>query len=152
MKYLSSFFYLKQAALISYTIAAFSFSFQRLLKSSDQQFSSLMCHAHSPDFLVIISVITVCKILKGKLDIWVFCNDLPIDIYFCVSRHKENTANSSNNDNYKLRSKITLKISLKFEQNVVISLLEKPEALSPCRMKRAKECAGWHWIPVLLGL
>lgn len=43
-----------------------------------------------------------------------------------------------------MSGEITLEISLKFEQNVVISLLEKPEALSSCRMKGAKECAGWH--------
>lgn len=51
-----------------------------------------------------------------------------------------------------MSGRVTLEISLKFEQNVVISLLEKPEALSSCRMKGAEECAGWHEILVLLGL
>jgi len=36
--------------------------------------------------------------------------------------------------------RITLEISLQFEENVVISLLEKPEALSFCRMKGDEEC------------
>lgn len=44
----------------------------------------MIWHALSLDFLVILSVVTVSEILKGKLDTWVFCNDLSIDISVLV--------------------------------------------------------------------
>lgn len=44
----------------------------------------MIWHALSLDFLVILSVVTVSETLKGKLDTWVFCNDLSIDISVLV--------------------------------------------------------------------
>lgn len=71
MKDFSCFLYLKQAAFISHTIAAFSFSFLRLLKSPDQQFSTVWYAMPTAQiFLLLYLSLQSARYWKASLILW----------------------------------------------------------------------------------